>query len=139
MNAFLEVFFSLCWYWWNYGGLWLWCLAPLSTIFQIYQFHWRRKPESQEKTTYLPVGSHRQKQMLYQVHLSLSRIRTHNFIGDRHGLFWYAVVIPDTILSRPPRPSVTLLITPSLFNLSFNYNNLYCINLIGHQKHETMI
>jgi hypothetical protein len=56
-------------------GLWLWCLTPLTTIFQLYrggQFYWWRKPE------YL---------LLHNIVLSkprLSGIRTHNDSGDRH-------------------------------------------------------
>jgi hypothetical protein len=66
----------------------LWCLTPLSTIFQLYrgrQFYWWKKPEYPEKTNDL-VASHWQTS-LHNVVSSTPRhewVRTHNINGDRH-------------------------------------------------------
>ena len=68
----------------------LWCLMPLSTIFQLYhrgQSYCWKKSEYKEKPTDLPQATNKLYNiMLYRIHISMSRIWTHNIGGER---YWF--------------------------------------------------
>ena len=81
-NAHLERIYKL--HYDNSGWLVLWCLTPLSTIFQLYrdgQFNWWRKPE---KTTDLMQDNDKLSHNVVLSKPRLSDIQTHNVSGDRH-------------------------------------------------------
>ena len=60
----------------------IWCLMPLSIIFQLHR--WRNQSTRVKTTDLSQVTDKLYHLMLYQVHLAMNGVQTHNFSGDRH-------------------------------------------------------
>ena len=62
-------------------GLGLWCVTPLSTIFQLYRLY-RGGGGNQSVTDLSQVTDKLDHIMLYRVHLAMNGVRAYSFIGD---------------------------------------------------------
>ena len=74
----------------------LWCLTPLSTIFQLYRdgkFYWWRKPDYPEKTIDLPQVTDTLSHNVVKSTPRLSGIQTHKVSGDMHWLHKLYVIL----------------------------------------------